>query len=344
MHKAILIIGDPLNSLAFSSDSSLALAEGALELGWQVHWTTPDKLLLINCDTAVQDYEIIRQVNQNSAPQTESIKTSVPLLLSSYHRVLIRKDPPFDESYTELCWFLLQNNTERIINSPRALLTLHEKMLPFILAKLGVIPDHCVVPSFVSQSQESLIAHAQKLFEQAESLAPVLAPHISSNNLQFKVLTKPWRGHGGRGIQVFESVEQMKRWLEQHHSLSPSSASRLILQPFLPEIFTQGDRRVFVVNGRIAFDFVRRPAPGKIEANLAQGGSAQLDPMSAEQTKLASQIALWLKDEGVLVAGLDFIGDFLTEVNITSPTGIRTFEQLAQQRISRDIMLELLTK
>lgn len=346
MLKSILFIGDPLNSLAYSSDSSLALAEAALHLGWQVHWTTPDQLLLTNGDPITQQIKIIKEVNQNSPPQAEEVLAKTPQPLSTYQKIFVRKDPPFDESYTELCWFLLQINTGSVVNSPQALLTHHEKILPYTLMKAGVIPDYTVAPSFVAQSSEHIVEHAEHLFDEASRLAPILLQGASANALTFKVLVKPWRGHGGRGIHVFGSVAELKSWLLQSFGSTQHSKAtgRWIVQPFLPEIHTHGDRRVFVVNGKVVFNFVRRPARGRIEANLAQGGSAHLEQLSAEQTKIASDIAVWLKKQGILLAGLDFIGDFLTEVNITSPTGIRTFEQLAQKKVSMEIMQDLLKK
>lgn len=344
MQKSVLFVGDPLNSLSFNSDSSLALAEAALELGYQVHWATPEQIMLMNGDVAIQQFELIKEINSQSAPTSEFIDAHTAQRLSDYQRVFIRKDPPFDEGYTELCWFLHQMHAHRVINAPLALLSHHEKMLPYTLTQAGVVPDYMVVPSFVAQNHEHLVSGAEQLFDEATRLSPILAHSPSAPPPLFKVLIKPWRGHGGRDIHVFDSVAQLKSWLStaQGASRTMTHSGRWILQPFLPEIFTHGDRRVFVANGRVVFDFVRRPADGKVEANLAQGGSAHLEPLPSELQKLANDIAAWLKKEGILLAGLDFIGNFLTEVNITSPTGIRTFEMLSQQNVSGDIMKELL--
>jgi glutathione synthase len=346
MQSSVLFIGDPLNSLAFSSDSSLALAEAALYLGHQVHWTTPEQLLLANSAPSIQQFEILKKINPDSPPNTELVETKSPQHLSAYQKIFVRKDPPFDENYTELCWILQQISSNCVINSPQALLTHHEKMLPFTLMALGIVPDHSVVPSFVAQESKHIIAHAERLFDEASHLMPILTQGSTDVTLKFKVLVKPWRGHGGRGIQVFSSVVELENWLL---SLSKSSdqtatSSRWIIQPFLPEIFTHGDRRVFVAHGQVVFDFVRRPAQGRVEANLAQGGSAHLEPLSEVQSEIANSIAAWLQKEGIVLAGLDFIGDFLTEVNITSPTGIRTFEHLSRQNVSIGIMQKLLSK
>lgn len=346
MNQPILIVGDPIEGLSFASDSSLALVEGAQALGYEVHWATAHQIALSNGTAFIQGYELIKEVSKSSAPITHTVSCTPAQPAEHYQKIFIRKDPPFNESYTELCWFLQQTKPGIVVNSPKALLQHHEKMLPFTLARAGVIPEHCVLPSFVSENPDQLTAQAAALFEQASQLTPIVAPKTVSDAVPFKILLKPWRGHGGRGIQIFNNCDELNRWLRSNFATNNQSyaSGQFILQPFLPEIFTRGDRRVFIVNGRTVFDFVRRPAPGRIEANLSQGGSATLESMTEEQSKIADAVAQWLQNEGILLAGLDFIGDFLTEVNITSPTGIRTYEQLSKQTVCRDIVSQLLLK
>ncbi|MEY4066366.1 MAG: hypothetical protein RIR26_2574 [Pseudomonadota bacterium] len=344
MKTAVLIVGDPLEKLRFDSDSSLALAEGALELGLQVHWTTPANLDLLNGALVVQNPAEIRMVGNDLTSSEVKIldKTSIPA--SSYQKVLIRKDPPFDESYVDLCWFMSQIPVDRVVNRSEALLLHHEKLTPWTLAKAGVIPAHSVVPTLVSKRIASLIQFAEEQFSTASSFLETLKSVPEFESFHFKLISKPWRGHGGREIHSFDSLETLKQWLSNLPTgLDPQELMKsVILQPFLPEIFTLGDRRVFIVDGDVVFDFVRFPAEGKIAANLAQGGSAQLLPLSDEVQEMASRIGKFLLKLGIKIAGLDFIGDRLMEVNITSPTGIRTFEALSGQRISTQLMAKIL--
>jgi glutathione synthase len=344
MKPTILIVGDPLDALNYATDSSLAMAEGALGLGFGVHWSTASDLELLNGSVIVKNAMIIEQINNTLPPSVANLAIGHSVPLSAYKKIFVRKDPPFDESYTDLCWFLLQLDDNRVVNAPQALLMQHEKLAPSMLAKAGIIPEYALVPGLVSKNPESLESFALELFSTANSLLSSLQNLPDFKSFIYRVLVKPWRGHGGRGIQTFSSMQEIQNWLS-HAEKNPVTGTLkdlFILQPLLPEIFSEGDRRVFVVNGKIAFDFVRKPATGKIEANLAQGGSAELRAMTEEQKRLSEKIALELKRHGILIAGLDFIGDRLTEVNITSPTGIRTFESLTQTPIAKTIMQDLL--
>jgi glutathione synthase len=343
MTQALLIVGDPLDRLNFGSDSSLAMAQAALELGLSVYWTTPEAIDLLNRDVIVKNPVKIDKVFLDKAPQV-SFSNKTLDLAKHFRRVLVRKDPPFDEHYTSLCWLLTQLPAGIVVNSPQALLLNHEKLAPILLARAGTIPEYALVPQLISHSTQSLVEYATELFQTAHSLLKTLENQPEFATYSYKVLCKPWRGHGGLGVQTFSSVEQLSQWLNQlpHNPNTTLLEERIILQPLLPEIFSQGDRRVFIVNGQVLFDFVRRPATGRVEANLAQGGSAELSEMSPLQKELSEKIAVALKQRGVLIAGLDFIGDRITEINITSPTGLRTYESLSGKLISKAVVQGLM--
>lgn len=345
MRQALLIVADPIENLNYSTDSSLAIAEGALELGLTVHWTTPEALELLNHSVIVKSPTIIEKVYRDRPPSVGHSERVFDLAVH-YHRILIRKDPPFNEAYTDLCWILAQLPAGKVINAPEALLIHHEKLSPTSLARAAVIPEYALVPGLVSNNPASLLSYAEELFQSAHGMLQTLKEEAEFKNFVFRVLCKPWRGHGGRGIHTFVSTAQFAAWLEQQPKdpRNTTLSERIILQPLLPEIFSDGDRRVFVVNGQVVFDFVRRPAPGKVEANLAQGGNAILAEMSPLQKEVSTKVAIELVKQGILIAGLDFIGDRITEINITSPTGIRTYEQLTGTSISKSIVQALVGK
>ncbi|NBO37302.1 hypothetical protein EBU99_01830 [bacterium] len=343
MKQALLIIGDPVETLNFSGDSSLALAEAALELGYTVDWTTAEDVSLLNGAAVAYRVFQIEEILTNQAPAGRFRTDSTPIVLSKYRAIFVRKDPPFDESYTDLCWILSLLPAKLVINSPTALLLNHEKLTPWALALRGVVPQHAMVPTLVSRNQSAILQFVEQQFLQANDFLNALPGIPDFENFKFKMLAKPWRGHGGRGIETFESISALGTWLAAQPSTTPGLLeSAWIIQPLLPEIKTAGDRRVFIVNGKVAFDFVRFPAPGKIEANLAQGGRAVLLPMSSELMNLCERIASELKSSGIRLAGLDFIDEKLTEVNITSPTGIRTFESLSGTQICKQLLADLL--
>jgi glutathione synthase len=342
MDNTVLIVGDPLDSLNFSSDSSLAMAEGALSLGYRVYWTTNENIGLLNGTPIVSETVEIAEIKIGQAPRIRKlINDGNPRSASGFNKIIIRKDPPFDQSYTDLCWILSQCEPLRVINNPAALLTYHEKLTPWRLVRDGILPEHMMVPTLISRTSAELLQFVTQQFEAAEIFLRQFRSIEIFKDFKFQMLCKPWRGHGGRGIKTFPSSLHFQEWLSSQTKDKPLS-EMLMLQPLLPEIKTKGDRRVFIVNGDVQFDFVRYPASGKIEANLAQGGQAKLEHMPEELLSAAQKIAGYLKRCGILLAGLDFIGERLTEVNITSPTGIRTFEQLSSKKCSKDIMIHLL--
>jgi len=346
MNKSILIVADPLENLNFASDSSLAMAQGALSLGYRVYWTTAENVGLLNGSPVISELAELTIVQAQHAPVRKSIQRGSNLTpVSDFSKVLIRKDPPFDSSYTDLCWILSQCSPELVINDPRSLLTFHEKLTPWHLLNKGIIASHQMVPTLVSKNPMDLISFARSQFEMADNFLASFRSLEEFKGFSFKLLCKPWRGHAGRGIHTFVSAEEFEKWLNRQQDLLVSNlflSEHFMLQPLLPEIHSHGDRRVFIVNGKIEFDFVRRPAAGRIEANLAQGGHASLEEMSDEVLVTSQRIAQYLQKNGILVAGLDFIGQRLTEVNVTSPTGIRTFEKLTSKSITTVLMENLL--
>ncbi|NBX16842.1 MAG: hypothetical protein EBR09_05695 [Proteobacteria bacterium] len=343
MDNSVLIVGDPLEGLKFDSDSSLAMAEGALGLGCQAFWTTAENIGLLNGVPVVSELFEIKKVNSSALPEIEKkLIAGTPKPLGQFRKIFIRKDPPFDQSYMDLCWILSQCRAEQVINNPLSLLSHHEKLTPWQLVREGVIPEYMSVPTLVSRDPRELLQFAEQQFETAELFLKQFAALEVFKDFRFRMLCKPWRGHGGRGIVTFLSPADVQKWIRQMPVNRNSLLELFIFQPLLPEISTKGDRRVFAINGRVFFDFVRFPAAGKIEANLAQGGSAILDKMSADLFASATKIAIYLKQKGILIAGMDFIGDRLTEVNVTSPTGIRTYENLTATKCSAALMTELL--
>lgn len=344
MKQRILIIGDPIEKLNFAGDSSLAIAEGFLALGHNVFWTTAEEIGLINGTLISASVTEISSVEGSRPPVTVVPVASAPEPLSSFTHVFIRKDPPFDLSYVDLCWILTQKTSSRIINSPHSLLNFHEKLTPWNLAAEGIVPQHMMVPTIISSNQGRLLRFAEEQFSLANSFLRQFAELDELKDFKFQLLSKPWRGHGGRGIHTFSSTDSFSLWLNQQSTFAdrPNLQEPVIVQPLLPEIHSHGDRRVFIVNGEVVFDFVRWPAKGKIEANLAQGGSATLEEMPEELKHLCKEIAIYLKSNHILLAGLDFIGSRLTEVNVTSPTGIRTFEKLSGKKMTTEIARRLL--
>ena len=313
--KNILFIGDNLSSLKLKSDSSLALAESALKNGDEVYWCEPQNLAHFNADILVYHAQKILSVDIN---HLKSNPCPTKLNFNFFHICFVRKDPPFDEDYKNLSWLLATQNKVKVINSPHSLLSFHEKSLQWRAYNEGILTKDNLIPTCLAYS------------------IPIVEEFCSLFNEDKKFICKPWLGHGGEDILLFENKILLLQYLNSENKKD------FLIQPFIEEITTEGDRRVILANGKVICDYVRLPAQGKIASNGAQGGSAILRTMTPIQNKICEKIALFLKEKEILFAGLDLIGNYVGEINITSPTGIRTYESLANRNVADEIFTLLI--
>ncbi len=306
--KNILFIGDGLSHLKIKSDSSLAIADSALKKGHKVFWCEPQSICYFDKELFVTNFHELISAKEIKFQEVSKLN------FSFFELCFVRKDPPFDEKYKNLCWLLASQNKVKIINSPKALLAFHEKSLPWLAYAEGFILKENIIPTCLTHNLFLVQEFCQQFSESCGFIA------------------KPWLGHGGEGVSLFESKNSLFEFLKT------VPIENFMVQPFLPEITAEGDRRVFIVKGRIIFDYVRLPAEGKITANGAQGGSAIIREMTQSQIDLCLKIGKFLMDKNILIAGLDLIGSFVGEINITSPTGIKTYETLATKNCADEIL------
>ena len=303
----ILIISDPIETVSPRSDTGLSMLRGALARGHHVFWTTPKWVHFwqddVHCRawraTGCQDHEL-------PAMETSAVNQG----LADFHTVWIRKDPPFDEAYMSLCWLLsLVRDRTLIVNDPNLLLLHHEKILPLQAHAEGFLRADQIIPTWVGRNQD-------------------LAP--PANFPDGMTICKPWLGFGGRDVSL-------------HPDVATAFASRSrgdfhVLQPFQQEVKESGDRRVFFINGEYKADFVRMPKSGSIVANLAQGGHAELRPLSKTEESLTADLAAFLHKHKIMIAGADYLGGRLSEVNITAPTGFETLRELGGRDLREEFV------
>jgi glutathione synthase len=317
--RRILIVGDPLSTLKLQADSSLALAEAALQQGHCVDWCEPHQVALFGLEVVVFHPTVLKAVSVHGVSVGKETRRSELVALNAYDVVWVRKDPPFDTAYKSLCWRLASQSQVPVQNPAEVLLSFHEKALPFLARSEGVLKDYEVVPTCVTADPTLADVFLKDYARSAHALAPF------QTESPLKWIVKPWHGFAGHGVKAFSHIDEIVAFLEQN---SKGSGDEWMVQPFLPEIATQGDARVFIVEGEEVCSFVRFPAPGQTAANLAQGGTAQKAHFTEHQKSIISRICAWLKIKNIQIAGLDFIGNWVTEINITSPTGLRTYESL----------------
>lgn len=213
--------------------------------------------------------------------------------------VLMRKDPPVDANYIYSTLILdrAQAQGARVINEPRALRDFNEKLA---ITYFG----QWMPPTCVSTSHQTLKGFIKK---------------------HRKVVVKPLDGMGGRGIFLIEEGEANVNAILE--TLTGGEQRLAMAQAFLPEI-AEGDKRVLVVDGEVVpFVLARIPGEEDFRGNLAQGGRGEGQPITATERAIAEAVAPTLKARGVMFAGLDIIGQRLTEVNVTSPTCVRELDQ-----------------
>ena len=325
-----LFIGDRLEDLNLLSDTSLCLAQGCLELGIDVFWATPQQLTIFIERVVVSHPIQMGSINSNEISHSVYEENEIPLSFFSF--IFLRKDPPFDQDYLSLCWVLSLSNRP-CFNNPMYVAAFHEKILHFSLLNRGFLDPNDVVPTFYGRN---------------DGLLESFMNTCDSGN---GFVVKPWLGYGGRGIHHFKSKDDVRLFLNLEKNSLHSNENQqefskrqdYLVQPFDSKIKTHGDRRVLFVYGECVGDFTRFPQEGRFEANLAQGGKAVLQDSSKETQLLINKIGSGLKKLGIAFSGADIIGDRVNEINITSPTGLRTIEKLTKNLIGKKTIKSILT-
>lgn len=292
-----LLIGDPILGLKPKTDTSLALAREGLLRTHEMHYCTAEDLFLWDGRVHARVDNLVACVD-NSLPATETIKEFQAI--NSYDAVIIRKDPPFDASYQSLCWLLaLEENNVPILNRPSTLLRYHEKMIPWEALEKGFLRKEEVIPSFLPLGKRI---------------------PVPSDFPKGPSVTKPFYGHGGKDVTLLEGPR------------TPEPG--FFLQPLQKEIYRTGDRRIFMLNGEIIGSFTRLPPEGEIKSNIASGGKGVMKDMTKKELEIAERLGDFLKEIGVVLAGVDMLQEKISEVNITSPTGFLTYADLGGRRLA----------
>jgi len=298
----ILFVADALETFKTSKDSTFAMMREAQRRGHQLAVCEPQHLVWQQGDVVRCKTRTIQLTGLDEPWFTEI--SPYPLgqdaALKDFDAVLMRKDPPFDAEYFYATHLLEQADREgaKVFNKPRALRDHPEK-----LAILEF--PHLIAPTLVTRSSEAVKAfHAQ----------------------HHDIILKPLDGMGGMGIfRVKEDALNLGSIVE---TLNNHGAHTLMVQKFLPAI-AKGDKRILVIGGKpVPFSLARIPQGTEVRGNLAAGGKGVAQPLSASDYAIAEALGPILFARGLLLVGLDVIGDKLTEINVTSPT---CFQEITQQ-------------
>jgi glutathione synthase len=311
-----LIVADPVEKLKPKSDSSLMIAESLRKQKVDVSFTTAADLIGDATKVLFRTRHIL-SLKSKELPELSDF--SIDNLLS-FKLVFIRKDPPLDQSYVKLCWFLSPFEKKiRISNKASLILNHHEKLLPIQAVQSKFLRPQDIIPTgFVSNLKEAL-SYVRKLESE-------------------KIVLKPFFGFAGSDVFLL-GRDSFESEAKPHFETSPF----WIIQPFEKAVTTSGDSRIFFVNGKFVGGFSRMPKEGGHISNMAQGGSAVLRKFTKSELALISRVERWVRHLKLDFVGGDMIHSKLNEMNITSPTGFRYFETLTQKNLA-DVLVKGLLK
>ena len=294
----ILFVADPLEAFKTYKDTTFSMMREAQRRGHRVSACEPRHLVWESggCVSAA-----VRDVRLTGAePQWFDEVGTRGVALKSFDAVLMRKDPPFDAEYFYATHLLEQAEREgaRVFNKPAALRDHPEKLAIMEFAQF-------ISPTLVTRDEAEV-----KRFHQRHG----------------DIILKPLDGMGGMGIfRVGRDGLNLGSIVE---TLNRSGTTTIMVQRYVPEI-VQGDKRVLLIGGEpVPFCLARIPQGSEIRGNLAAGGKGVAQPLSARDREIAQALGPVLNDRGLLLVGLDVIGDCLTEINVTSPT---CFQEITQQ-------------
>lgn len=298
------VVMDPIGTIKIVKDSTFAMLLEAQARGWDIHYMEMNDLRLRDGKPYARTRSL--RVVENAQYWFElGAVNDAPL--STLEVILMRKDPPFNMEYVYSTYILERAEAEGvlIVNKPQALRDASEKMFT------AWFPQ-CTPPTLVSREYRDI----RKFLEE-----------------QGEIILKPLDGMGGASVFRVSSTDPNANVVME--MLTNYQSRYAMAQRYIPEI-TEGDKRVLVINGEPApFALARIPPPGETRGNLAVGAKGVGRSLSDRDRWICEQVGPVLKDRGVLFAGLDIIGDYLTEINVTSPTGIRELDAIYEENISK---------
>ncbi len=292
--RRIAVVMDPPERVQAAQDSSVALMLAAQSRGAEIFITTPDCLYAEGSGVRAS----LQRIELEDQPQWWRVCAEECCALSDFDVVLMRKDPPVDLAYFAATWLLeqVQEAGTPVINAPRALRDINEK--------LSIAPYADLAPPY-------------QVCTRTEDVRRFLDEHG-------EIVIKPLDLMGG--TMVYHLRNEDPDWVSVVERITQAGSVPIMTQRFVPEV-VDGDRRLILIDGELVpAAAVRIPKAGEFRANLALGARMEIEPVNARDQEIAARVGPDVRAAGVCFAGLDVVGGYLTEINITSPTCIRELE------------------
>ncbi|MGR8933282.1 MAG: glutathione synthase [Gammaproteobacteria bacterium] len=301
------MVMDPIDRINIKKDTSFAMLLEAQRRGWDLHYMELHDLYMRNgrAYARTRNIEVRRDAHQWYAFGEEHC-----IALDSLDVILMRKDPPFNQEYI-YATYLLERAEElgaRVINKPQSLRDANEKLYTAWF-------PHCCAETLVTRDAQRIRDFLQE---------------------QKEIILKPLDGMGGTSIfRLQQKDPNLSVILEVMTQLN----SRFVMaQRYLPEII-DGDKRILMINGEpVPYCLARIPAQGETRGNLAAGGGGEGRELTDRDRWITTQVGPTLREKGLIFTGLDVIGDYLTEINVTSPTCVQELDRQFGLNISATLM------
>lgn len=304
MSLKVAIQMDPIGPIDIHADSTFRIAEEAQARGHSLFYYTPDKLAYREGKVTARGWPL---TVQRVVGDHFTLGDEIEVDLVDYDVVWLRQDPPFDMGY---------------ITTTHILDMIHPKTLvvndPFWVRNY---PEKLLVLTFPELTPPTMIAR------DLDTLKSFRATHGD-------VILKPLYGNGGAG--VFKLKQDDSNLASLHEMFSGINREPLIMQKFLPDV-SKGDKRVILVNGEPVGAINRVPASGETRSNMHVGGKPEKVALTDRDLEICTAIGPLLREKGQIFVGIDVIGDWLTEINVTSPTGIQELERFDNVNITAKI-------
>ena len=292
MQKQIAIQMDNIETIDFEFDTSFLIGYEAQQRNYKIFYYNPNDLIIQNGDVQASGQYVKLKLDENS--YFDYISKRITVDLKNFNFIFLRQDPPFNMNYITSTYILdLLPDSTKVINNPTAVRNATEKLFTFNFKKF-------MPPTIVTNNINEIENFLDKIGE---------------------IITKPLYGNGGVGIHRFNKQNFNPDDLKQYLDLP------IMAQKYIKEI-NQGDRRLILIDGEYCGSVARIPKDGDIKANFHAGGKAKKTDLVFRDREIIESIGPQLAKNNLFFVGIDIIGDYLTEINVTSPTGIKQINTL----------------
>ena len=303
---------DPLDNIDPRLDTSFRLAEEAELRGYSVFHYLPNNLTFSKTRIIANGHFV--KLNRKQNPSFKILKNKTIDIGHDLDILWLRQDPPFNMDYLSSTYLLdFVGNETLIVNNPFWVRNFPEKLLVLNYPQL--------MPATIITSRIEVIQEFREKYGD--------------------IILKPLYGNGGAG--VFKINYNDKNFVALFELFQMNSTEPLIAQEFLPEVIN-GDKRIILLDGEILGAINRIPQKGEIRSNMHVGGKAVATELSIDEIKICEQVGSTLKEHGQIFVGIDVIGGKLTEINVTSPTGLQELEKFENKNLASKVWDKLISK